>query len=135
MPNMSMSLFRRSRAYKLLTFLLLVSACIATIQAPRGVSAESQVSSLTLPPLVRGSAGDLWADTVIGKPDFTGIGPYTTTSNKLFWPHGAIVDRSSTPNKLYVYDAGNNRILGFDLSKCLSGPTNPANCSADIVIG
>ncbi|MFL5735504.1 MAG: fibronectin type III domain-containing protein [Chloroflexia bacterium] len=74
-------------------------------------------------------------DVILGKPDFCDIAPGTTTANKLFWPHGVVIDRTSTPNRLYVYDAGNNRILGFNLSGCLSSATNPLNCSADIVIG
>ena len=121
---------RRMRT--LLVFVIAVSSCLAFVQIPQGVSAQAQ---RTLPPLVRGGAGDLWADTILGKPDFTGIGPYSTGPNKLFWPHGTIVDRSTIPNRLYVYDAGNNRVLGFDLGKCLGSPTTPANCSADIVIG
>ncbi|HEX9990046.1 MAG TPA: S-layer homology domain-containing protein [Chloroflexia bacterium] len=88
-----------------------------------------------LPPVVRGVPGDLWADVIIGKPRFSDINPFTTTSNKLFWAHGTIVDRTSTANKLYVYDSGNNRILGFNLADCLARPGDPLNCSADIVIG
>jgi hypothetical protein len=84
---------------------------------------------------VRGVSGDLWADIIIGKPDFSEINPGTTVSYKLWLPHGVVIDRSSSPQKMYVYDAGNNRILGFNWDKCLASTTNPANCSADIVIG
>lgn len=83
----------------------------------------------------RGVAGDLWADVILGKSDFSEITPFTVTPNKLFLPHGVIVDRTASPNKLYVYDAGNNRILGFDLAKCLASSTDSLNCSADLVIG
>jgi hypothetical protein len=83
----------------------------------------------------RGVPGDLWADVIIGKPDYAAVSPYTTVPNKLFWAHGTIVDRSSTPNKLYVYDSGNNRILGLDLGRCLARPGNPLGCTADLVLG
>jgi hypothetical protein len=82
----------------------------------------------------------LWADVIIGKSDFGAVSPYTTAPNKGFWDFGTIVDRSSPgDNKLYLYDAGNNRILGFRLDGpggCLSRPGNPVlNCSANIAIG
>lgn len=131
---MSTSLFRRMTPRKVPTILLAICLSIVVIQGPQRIAAQSQPNRI-LPPVVRGGAGDLWADVIIGKPDFTAISPNTTTASNLFWPHGAIVDRSSSPNKMYVYDAGNNRILGFDLSKCLAGSANPANCSADLVIG
>ena len=84
----------------------------------------------------RGVPGDLAADKVFGKPDFTEITPYTTVAGRLFIPHGVIVDRSDPArNKLYVYDSGNNRILGIDLNTCRSSQTNPLGCTPTIVIG
>jgi len=85
--------------------------------------------------VIRGNDGDLWADIIIGKPDFSEIVPNTVVANQAYLPHGVVVDRTSTPNKMYVYDAGNNRILGFGLSECLSAATDPLKCSANIVIG
>ena len=81
---------------------------------------------------VRGVAGDLWADVVIGQPDFSQITDDQVVPFKLFNPGGVIVDRSVAPGRLYVWDAGNSRILGIDLSTCYAGP---GPCSADIVIG
>src|SRR5690242_15282752 len=66
------------------------------------------------PLVVRGVPGDYWADVIVGKPRFSDVSPFTTAGNKTFWVHGTIVDRSTTPNKLYVYDSGSNRILGFN---------------------
>ena len=81
---------------------------------------------------VRGVAGDLWADVVIGKPDFSQIAPHGVVPFKVFNPGGVVVDRSVDPGRAYVWDSGNSRILGIDLATCYqeSGP-----CSADIVIG
>ena len=81
---------------------------------------------------VRGVAGDLWADVVIGQPDFSQITDDQVVPFKLFNPGGVIVDRSVSPGRLYVWDAGNSRILGVDLSTCYAGP---GPCSADVVIG
>jgi len=82
----------------------------------------------------RGIAGDLWADTIIGKPDFSEITPNEVVADKIFIPFGGgvVVDKSVSPGRLYVWDGGNSRILGIDLSKCYSAPSR---CSADIVIG
>ena len=81
---------------------------------------------------VRGVAGDLWADVIIGKPDFSQIAPKSVVPFKVNNPTGVIVDRSVEPGRAYVWDSGNSRILGIDLAKCYEG-SGP--CSADIVIG
>jgi DNA-binding beta-propeller fold protein YncE len=39
--------------------------------------------------------------------------PGRVTGAKIFHAAGVVVDRSSTPNHIYVADTGNNRILGF----------------------
>ena len=87
-------------------------------------------------PAIRGVAGDLWADVIIGKPDFTEITPFEVTPDKLFNPGGVLVDNVSAPGGnpgyAYVYDVGNSRILGIDLAKCYAGS---GLCSADIVLG
>lgn len=86
--------------------------------------------------LPRGVSGDRAADRIFGKPGFSEINPYTTVAGKLWLPHGVLVDRTNAAaNKLYVYDAGNNRILGFDLNTCRSSLTDPLGCTAAIVIG
>jgi len=81
---------------------------------------------------VRGVAGDLWADVIIGQPDFSQISDDQVVPFKLFNPGGVLVDRSVAPGRLYVWDAGNSRILGVDLRSCYAGP---GPCVADIVIG
>ena len=83
-------------------------------------------------PPIRGVAGDLWADVIIGKPDFAQIAPKSVVPFKVFNPGGVVVDRSVEPGRAYIWDASNSRILGIDLAGCYeSGGT----CAADVVIG
>ena len=81
---------------------------------------------------VRGVAGDLWADVIIGQPDFSQASEVQVVPFKVFNPGGVVVDRSVSPGRAYIWDAGNSRILGIDLSTCYAGP---GPCSADVVIG
>jgi hypothetical protein len=88
------------------------------------------------PPVERGVADDLWADIILGQPEFGSIASRTTMSNAVFWSTGAFVDKTVPENRLYVYDAGNNRILGIsDLEDCLATQINQGTCGADLVIG
>ena len=80
----------------------------------------------------RGLAGDLWADVILGKPDFSEISPYEVVPHKVFNPGGVVVDRSVDPGRAYVWDSGNSRILGIDLAECYA---NESPCSADVVLG
>ena len=81
---------------------------------------------------VRGVAGDLWADVIIGQPDFSQISDDQVVPFKLFNSGGVLVDRSVAPGRLYVWDAGNSRILGVDLATCYAGP---GPCVPDVVLG
>jgi hypothetical protein len=81
---------------------------------------------------VRGVAGDLWADVIIGQPDFSQVSEEQVVPFKVFNPGGVVVDRSVSPGRAYIWDAGNSRILGIDLSTCYSGESP---CVADVVIG
>ncbi len=78
----------------------------------------------------RGLAGDFWADVILGQPDFSEVNPGPNVGDKLWLPHGVIVDR--TNDVFYIFDAGNNRVLGFYLSNCNA---NNRPCSADLIIG
>ncbi|HKP51222.1 MAG TPA: hypothetical protein VJ183_01075 [Chloroflexia bacterium] len=85
------------------------------------------------PPVERGTAGDLWADKILGQPDFGSVSPRTTMSNAVFWSNGTFVDKTGSEDRLYVYDSGNNRILGIsNLEDCL---LDFGACGADLVIG
>ena len=81
---------------------------------------------------VRGVVGDLWADVVIGQPDFTQVAPKSVVPFKVNNAGGVVVDRSTEPGLAYVWDSANSRILGIDLEKCYAGE---GPCSADMVIG
>jgi sugar lactone lactonase YvrE len=85
---------------------------------------------------VRGVAGDLWADVVVGKPDFTEITPNEVTARRVFNPGGVLVDRSVRPNRVYVYDGGNSRVLGFaSLGHVGSGADAGKPCTSDSDFG
>ncbi|HQR45037.1 MAG TPA: IPT/TIG domain-containing protein [Thermoanaerobaculia bacterium] len=81
---------------------------------------------------VRGAAGDLWADVILGKSDFGEITPNQVSANRVFNPGGVLVDRSVRPNRVYVYDAGNSRVLGLShLGTCAGGTKGGQNCTTN----
>jgi DNA-binding beta-propeller fold protein YncE len=93
-------------------------------------TASISVAAAALPP--RGVAGDLWADVILGKPDFSEFTPHQVVPYKVFNPGGVIVDRSVSPGRMYVWDSGNSRVLGVDLAVCYG---SSEACSAQVVIG
>ena len=73
------------------------------------------------PPADRSSAGphgdgsgDLWADIVLGKPDFGQNAFLKTNDTATQFAGGVLLDKSRSPQPLYVADSNHNRILGFD---------------------
>ena len=76
---------------------------------------------------VRGKEGDLWADVVLGKPDFGTNAIYRPSKYGAAMPGGLLIDKTVKPNRMYIADCNNNRILGFK-------STSPKN-GADIVLG
>src|SRR5690349_12618373 len=80
---------------------------------------------------VRGISGDFWADVELGQRDFAEINERLIVPFKLKQPAGVAIDRSVSPGRIYVWDSGNNRILGMDLGTCYRGG---APCSATLVI-
>jgi len=91
-------------------------------------------------------------DKIFGKPDASETSPNQIVGNRVFHPQGITVDRNTSPNRVYVFDSGNSRILGFSsLGTCMENQNIPCttkfdcpsqgNCSinpnreADIVIG
>ena len=63
---------------------------------------------------------------LFGQKEWGETSPGLVTGKKIYHASGVVVDRSSTPNHIYVADTGNNRFLGF---KSYDSPT------ADIVFG
>jgi len=83
-------------------------------------------------PPARGEIDDWRADIILGQPDFTQITPNQVVSNQVFIPEGALIDRSVQPNRLFVYDSGNSRVLGFShLGVCSAGVNANQNCTAN----
>ena len=107
---------------------------VAEAQEPRPRIHSQAPTPGPFPPTapVRGVAGDLWADVILGKPDFSQIGDNRVVPFKVNNPGGVVVDRTGNPGTAYVWDSGNSRILAIDLAKCYED-TGP--CSADLVIG
>ncbi len=62
---------------------------------------------------VRGIAGDLFADVVLGQPDFAQNCHGATVPLSLHIGGGILIDRTSNPQRLYLVDSNHNRILGF----------------------
>ena len=55
-----------------------------------------------------------------------------TTGSSLYHSAGVAIDKSATPNRVYVVDTGNNRILGFENADCWA---NQSCGDADVIIG
>ena len=73
-------------------------------------------------PPARGQYGDGWADVILGQSDFSQITPNEVVANRIFNPAGLTVDRSVRPNRIYIYDGGNSRVLGLShLGACVGG--------------
>lgn len=117
----------------LLLLLVSVPLSVFVTMSPVKLRQEAQTTTpQTISQPIRGQPYDFWADIEVGRRDFTEIVPNEIVPNKLFKPEGVVVDRSVSPGRAYVWDAGNSRILGIDLAKCYN---SPSPCTADIVIG
>ena len=74
-------------------------------------------------------SGDFVPDKIFGKSDFGETVPNQVTGNRVFLPAGITIDRGTRPNRLYIWDSGNSRILGFSsLGIC---PTTSSLCTND----
>src|SRR5690348_10907334 len=67
-----------------------------------------------------------WSVThVFGQVDAQETNYNEVVPNRLFHPAGVLVDQmpAPTPSRVYIWDSGNNRILGFDhAGSCTAGP-------------
>ncbi len=80
--------------------------------------------------VVAGTAANTVADRELGQPDFVHNTANTPNGAVLNIPGFIAVDASVTPNRLYMSDSGNNRVLGYhSVAALMSG------ASADLVIG
>lgn len=83
-------------------------------------------------PLVRGLSNDFTADVVLGQPDFNQAIPGTVTAYKVAHPGGVYVDKSTIPNRVYIFDGLNSRMLGYKtLGKCEKTPETACTSDSD----
>jgi len=83
---------------------------------------------------VRGEKGDLWADVVLGQPDFYNYSYGKLTPFNVNLAGGLAIDRSTKPNRVFILDGNNNRVLGLDrLGVTSSG--KPATSEEDCAAG
>lgn len=113
------------------TVIIVLSAVLAGLRGPRqpgGIGRGANADALAP---VRGQAGDFWADVILGQRDFSEVTGNRVVAHRLFNPNGVLVDRTTVPNRVYVYDAGNNRVLGLShLGVCAAGPNAGRNCTS-----
>jgi len=88
------------------------------------------VAAALLACLVRSPQADTGANRVLGQIDFVHNGINIVTNLGVWTPTAVAVDRSVTPNRLYVADAGNHRVLGWRSIDALKNGS-----PADLVIG
>ncbi len=124
----------RSRVVATALAVLAFAGCGGGGAPERLLSAEQAVTSGP----VRGASGGGGADIPPGKPAFSEYVANSVVSNRLFFPHSVIVDRSTTPNRMFVFDGGNSRVLGIsDIGRCVAqaGGCVVDASQGDIVIG
>ncbi len=59
------------------------------------------------------AAGDVVADRVLGQPDCSHSTCNSMDQDALNSPNAVAIDKSITPNRVYIADTSNNRVLGF----------------------
>jgi sugar lactone lactonase YvrE len=69
--------------------------------------------ALATAPSLHAASGDAVADRVLGQVDFTSSGPNLIDGRGFVRPWALAIDSSSVPNRLYVADKFNNRVLGW----------------------
>jgi DNA-binding beta-propeller fold protein YncE len=99
----------------------------------RGRIAPLVASGLVAGNLVGGIGADSWQPTrVFGQPSLTETAYNQIVPNRVFHPAGVLVDRmpAPLPSRLWVWDSGNNRALGFShAGVCDGGPADGQPCT------
>jgi sugar lactone lactonase YvrE len=99
-----------------ITLLVCLGLILATLSAAAGVALAA--------------AGDVAADRELGQPDFAHNASNIVDAEAMNSPNMLAVDKSVTPNRIYVVDESNNRVLGYaSVTALVNGG------SASIVIG
>ena len=73
---------------------------------------------------------NLVADIVLGQPDFAHYNANSVDADGLFNPGQAAIDKNSSPQHLYVADASNSRVLGWNNATAFAN-----GAPADLVLG
>ena len=112
----------------------------ATLCGPHGVAPDSANANLFIAdtsnnrvlrwPYSATAGPAAVANVVVGQPDFTHNSSNTVDATGLCNPSAAAIDKSVTPNRLWVVDTNNNRVLGY-----ASAATFATYSAATIVIG
>lgn len=124
--------FQRGIASPFLVIAFFLISLLALSFLLRGRISFLNFAALDKPSLVRGLANDLTADVVLGQPDFNQAIPGTVTPYKVAHPGGVYVDKSVTPNRVYIYDGLNSRMLGYkSLGKCQNSPATACTSDSD----
>ena len=98
--------------------LAVVAACSGQTASEPSLGTAQEALSLPLPTPSR----------VFGQRDLLQTSYNEVVAYRGFHPTSAFIDRSSvagTPSHVYVWDSGNNRVLGFDNFGSCSGGTSP----------
>src|SRR3989344_5681637 len=138
MPNTHLSsreeMFRKFKRKNVVALIFLIFIILSTsttvyyFNRVRNLKNKAAEPSPLVP--TRGSADDLWADVVLGQPDFAQEIPGEIVSFKTAGPGGVTVDRSVRPNRVYIFDGMNSRIVGYSsLGVCSND--NVKACTTD----
>jgi hypothetical protein len=92
-----------------------------------GIAALALIAGVTMLPA---ATGDTVADAVLGQPDFLHEASNTVDGAGLSGPDFVAIDRSVVPNRLYVADTANNRVLAWNNAAAFAN-----GAAADLVLG
>lgn len=121
-----------SKLFAVVTTATLVIAVTLTVFVVKQQQDLRQRASTQTEPVVRGQSGDLWADVVLGQPNFTQQVPGQIVPFKVAGPGGVWVDQSAHPNRVYVFDGMNSRVLGYkSLGVCSNNSSLACTSSSD----
>lgn len=91
---------------------------------PAGGCAEEAPTPVPTPALLRPAI-------VFGQPTAKEAVPGAVVANRAYLPAGVAIDRSAFPHRLFVWDSGNDRILGFTAAGTCHGLQAPCTRDAD----
>lgn len=110
-------------------FVMRISMKLRTLKSFLAVSAVAALA-VSLPRAAFAAAGDAVADRVLGQPSCYRSACNTLDPEATNSPNAVAIDKSVSPNRLYIADTQNNRVLGYSsISSLVNG------APATLVIG